>query len=144
MQHNLQAGIPCLLFSLEGRITRAGFWLGTLLTWGVSLGILLGVSLGILLAGCILWFATNQAAGLIADLLVSFIVVIVGLVGMAGLVFFFWAAVAINAKRLHDHNLSGWWQLMFLIPAVGPLGAVIVLGIIPGKSTANDFGKVPQ
>ncbi len=136
MQHNLQAGLPWLLFSLEGRITRAGFWLGTLLTWGVSLGILL--------AGCILWFATNQAAGLIADLLVSFIVVIVGLVGMAGLVFFFWAAVAINAKRLHDHNLSGWWQLMFLIPAVGPLGAVIVLGIIPGKSTANDFGKAPQ
>ena len=142
MQHNLQAGIPWLLFSVEGRITRAGFWLGTLLTWGVSLGILLGVSLGIFLVGCLLWFATHEAVGLIVDLLVSFIVVIVGLAGTAGLVFFFWAAVAINTKRLHDHNLSGWWQLVFLIPAVGPLGAIIVLGMIPGKPTANDFGKV--
>ena len=132
MKYNLQAGLPWLLFSVEGRITRAGFWLGTLLTWGVFL-------VGMLLAfGVFMWGGmVDEAAG--------FIVGTVGIIaGTAGLVFFFWAAVAINTKRLHDHNLSGWWQLVFLIPAIGDIGAIIVLGMIPGKPKANDFGKPPQ
>jgi uncharacterized membrane protein YhaH (DUF805 family) len=74
----------------------------------------------------------------------------------------------IFTKRLHDLNLSGWWNLIWILPFVvdagltailqvpnwlgnlllwGNLGAQIVfllgLLVIPGSRTANRFGASP-
>jgi len=28
-------------------------------------------------------------------------------------------SLAVGARRLHDINKSGWWQLLYLIPVIG-------------------------
>jgi uncharacterized membrane protein YhaH (DUF805 family) len=42
-------------------------------------------------------------------------------------------AIAITARRLHDIDLSGWWQLIALIPLLG-MFALIVMLCLPSKS----------
>jgi uncharacterized membrane protein YhaH (DUF805 family) len=49
---------------------------------------------------------------------------------------------AITARRLHDINMSGWWQLLVLIPYVGPL-AVFIFTLLPGNQGPNRFGADP-
>lgn len=53
---------------------------------------------------------------------------------------FIWPAVAVQIKRLHDLNLSGWWLLATAIPYIGFLGSIIVFGFVPGSSNENRFG----
>ena len=36
-------------------------------------------------------------------------------------------SVAVAARRLHDTNRSGWWQLLSLIPVVGIIVLVVFL-----------------
>ncbi len=55
----------------------------------------------------------------------------------------FWATIAINVKRWHDRNKSGWWMLIYIIPMIGPLWFFIELGFLPGTDAANRFGPVP-
>ncbi|MDR3112696.1 MAG: DUF805 domain-containing protein [Elusimicrobiota bacterium] len=43
---------------------------------------------------------------------------------------------AIGARRLHDINMSGWWQLLFLLPVVGTI-VMLVLYAIPTKEKCN-------
>jgi uncharacterized membrane protein YhaH (DUF805 family) len=39
--------------------------------------------------------------------------------------------LAVGARRLHDANLSGWWQLMALVP----FGAILVLFLLAMPSS---------
>ncbi len=47
--------------------------------------------------------------------------------------------LAVGARRLHDIGKSGWWQLLWLIPIVGPI-VVIVWWCKEGDGLANRFG----
>jgi uncharacterized membrane protein YhaH (DUF805 family) len=51
--------------------------------------------------------------------------------------------LGIGARRLHDTDLSGWWQLLGLIPLVGWV-IVIVLFAREGQKKENSYGPVPQ
>ncbi|WP_428738609.1 DUF805 domain-containing protein [Sulfurimonas sp.] len=51
----------------------------------------------------------------------------------------FWA---ITARRLHDINMSGWWQLLYLIPYLGGL-IVFIFMLLPGNQGSNRFGDDP-
>jgi len=51
-------------------------------------------------------------------------------------------AIAIYARRLHDINKSGWWQLIVLIPLVGVI-VLIVWFATKGDQDKNRFGAVP-
>ncbi len=35
--------------------------------------------------------------------------------------------VALQTRRLHDTNRSGWWQLLILIPVVGAVVLIVML-----------------
>jgi uncharacterized membrane protein YhaH (DUF805 family) len=48
-------------------------------------------------------------------------------------------SLAITARRLHDTGLSGWWQLIGLIPVLG-LIVMIILTVRPGEAGANQYG----
>jgi uncharacterized membrane protein YhaH (DUF805 family) len=80
-----------LLFSYEGRINRAKFWLAVLayVVISIVLGILLIVPyLGWLLAG------------------VGYIAMIV-------------SGIFVGIKRLHDRNKPGWWLVIFyVVPSI--------------------------
>jgi uncharacterized membrane protein YhaH (DUF805 family) len=52
----------------------------------------------------------------------------------------FWPSIAVGARRCHDRNRSGWFQLLSLIPIVGPLWVNVELALFPGAKGANSFG----
>lgn len=48
--------------------------------------------------------------------------------------------LAVGARRLHDSNHSGWWQLMVMIPIAGWL-VLLVFMLLPGNEQENRFGS---
>lgn len=130
-----------LLFSFEGRVNRAKYWLVGLMNVAAILVV-------VVLA---LFLLPTTAA---------WIVIAVVALAMA------YIGVAIGVKRLHDREKSGWWLLLYyLVPsALGgvagdsyqginlvlnlaahaiSLWALIDLGVLRGTAGPNDYGPDP-
>lgn len=99
------------LFSFDGRISRRTYWLYFVMP-------LLVIFLVVAVAVPPLSF--NRA------FVVLFLLAI-------------WPALAVGAKRCHDRNHSGWYQLIALIPVIGPFVLLIELGILQGTAGPNRF-----
>lgn len=54
-----------------------------------------------------------------------------------------WPALVVGAKRCHDRNRPGWYQLIYLIPGIGPLWMLVELGVLPGTPGTNRYGRHP-
>lgn len=52
-------------------------------------------------------------------------------------------SLAVQVRRFHDQNLSGWWVLLGLVPYVGGL-VVFIFMLLPGKPGDNRFGPDPR
>lgn len=50
--------------------------------------------------------------------------------------------LAVGARRLHDIDRSGWWQLLLLIPLIGWIVLIVWLAT-PGQAGENRFGTDP-
>lgn len=104
-----------ILFALDGRINRAKFWLVILLL-------------------DIIWIV-----GLIID---------VSTTGEPGafywiaIMILFWPSLALNIKRCHDRNKSGWFYLIAFIPFVN-IWYLIEIGFFKGTEGNNRFGSDP-
>ena len=97
-----------------GRARRTEFWMFLLISVGVSVVLRI---VGMIAGGHIL--ST--------------------LYGLAVLV----PSLAVGARRLHDTNRSGWWQLIALVPIVGWI-VLIVFFAQEGNKGANPFGADPK
>ena len=75
----------------------------------------------------------------IASLLLSFIRPLWLVYNLAVLV----PSIAVCTRRLHDTGRSGWWQLLALIPVVGPI-VVIVFAAQDSQPETNQFGDNPK
>ena len=102
-----------LYFSLKGRLTRKGYWF---------LYILPAIALGL---GAY-WLGSTYGANEVVDPIVTF--------------GFLWPSIAIQVKRWHDLDMSGWWVLVNLVPIVGSLGALIANGFMAGSQNENRYG----
>lgn len=51
--------------------------------------------------------------------------------------------IAVNVRRLHDINRSGWWMLIALVPIVGIL-LLLFWAAQEGNPTANQYGESPK
>ena len=104
--------IKSLLFSFQGRINRFPFWIVTivLLGWGISFQQIMGP------------FGPEHPMTLGSGLIVllNFVIVV-------------WIGLAVQIKRWHDRDKSGWWVLINLIPVIGPIWALVECGILPRK-----------
>ncbi|MGD9717843.1 MAG: DUF805 domain-containing protein [Sulfurimonadaceae bacterium] len=66
----------------------------------------------------------------------------IGLLGGLFALASFVPSIAIAARRLHDTNRSGWWQLILLIPFIGPIVLLVFL-VLRGDIGDNRFGNDP-
>ncbi len=128
-----------LLFSFQGRINRAKYWIATVTYISVTIAL---VGLGFFFRFDTIFFIV--AAIVFVALTVS--------------------GVAVGLKRLHDRDMSGWWLLVFYLlpPVLDGLGralgipiifslagsaisiwALVVLGFLRGTPGANQYGPDP-
>lgn len=90
------------LFSPYGRVSRKTYWLRWLLPY-------LGISIVVAILDTVL-FPADPRTGEPPPIFQ----------GIATLVFF-WPSIAMTTKRLHDRNMTGWWQaapILITIPII--------------------------
>ena len=102
-----------IFFSFEGRVSRKVFWLYLLAAF-VPMAVIYGIAAAI-----------SDTLGMI--------------VGIPLYIVFIWVSIAIQVKRWHDRNKSGWWVLLGLVP-IGNIWAFIETGFLRGTVGANNFG----
>ena len=113
-------GLMSTLFSFQGRIPRRTFWGISLATTGLFYGIVF------LLAAA---FGEESA--------------VAPLVALALYIPVVWVTLALQIKRWHDRDKSGWWFLISFIPLLGPLWVFIEVGCLRGTEGPNRFGADP-
>lgn len=93
------------------------------------------------------WFflATTIGSGVLTVLdialfsgLAEEIGVLSSLFGLAVLV----PSIAVGARRLHDIDRSGWWQLLIFVPVIGWL-VLLYFFVLKGTHGNNSFGPDP-
>ena len=119
-----------LLFSFQGRINRAKFWLAS-----IAITIVYGVVMGFLCGGAAM--SSDPTAALASVGMVGGIVALVLFIAMV------WISFALAVKRWHDRNKSGWWILIALVPVIGGLWYLIECGFLRGTAGANLYGADP-
>ncbi len=102
-----------LFLKLDGRIGRRTYWLK-----GVLVFFIIGF-----VAGLIDKYAGGKN---ILNTIVSLLLI--------------WPGIAMQVKRWHDRDKSGWWVLINLIPVVGWIWSLIELGFLKGTEGANKYG----
>jgi uncharacterized membrane protein YhaH (DUF805 family) len=119
-----------LLFSFEGRINRARFWL---------------VNLGIFVAEMIIFAILGGGAAMSANPEEAMAAVgpVAGIVLLVVIVIATWIALAIAVKRWHDRNKTGWWVLIVFVPVIGGLWYLIECGFLKGTAGTNAYGPDP-
>lgn len=65
--------------------------------------------------------------------------VISGILGLILLI----PTLAVGARRLHDINRTGWWQVLYLVPVLGWI-VLIVLWCLKGTAGDNRYGPQPE
>lgn len=123
------------VFDFKGRANRKEFWLyllGLLIAFHAACFLIMGLTL----LSCALIYddmGAQQGCGWIG-------VIICILLCWLGFPFTLMSA---GARRLHDSNKSGWWQLIIFLPSLGIL-VLFVLMLLPGTKGENRFGPPPQ
>jgi uncharacterized membrane protein YhaH (DUF805 family) len=113
-----------ILFSFKGRIRRSNYWI-------YSIGITVAAFVAMFVLGAVLGFVGGNESILNIFALVLYIPLI-------------WCSLAIQVKRWHDRNKSGWWVLITLIPLIGAIWALIENGFLEGTPGPNDYGPSPK
>lgn len=112
-----------ILLSFEGRIPRSTFWRAYL-----SLAVVCNVLVFGLLLAAVMGDAND--------------VIIMGIVFVLPAPFAI-PAHAILTKRWHDINRSGWNTFWSLVPVLGTLYVLVMVGFVRGTSGRNEYGPGP-
>ena len=108
------------VFSFKGRVPRDTFW---------------GMGAMIIILSLFVWLIIKTVirAGAQFDTTLLMVVLVASVIAS-------WAGLALQAKRWHDLGRSGWLVLLNLVPVVGTLVSVCILGLRKGDSAPNKFG----
>ena len=133
-------GVLGRLFSVSGRIPRGAFWGTTILLGILTLFVCLMTSL--IVAPGAHFYVPGGGVKHIADSLfaVPNANVYVLTFRIAWLLAVAWIAIALQLKRCHDLEKTGWFVLINLVPVIGTSLALLVLGFRKGASGPNKFG----
>jgi len=122
------------LFSFDGRLNRAKFWLILIVTdiaMFVLLGILMAATGGSMTMGAD--GSMPEMGGGVVGSLVALVIILAAV----------WIGLAVGIKRFHDRGKSGWWVLIALVPVVGGLWYLIECGFLRGTIGPNAYGPDP-
>ncbi len=108
--------IQWFLLSFKGRVNRAPFLVFNLVVTIIYFGLI---------------FALGREEPLSEETTVVFMVA-----------FLLWPSLAVQTKRWHDINKSGWFILFNLIP-FGVIVTFLVNALLPGTNGPNRFGDDP-
>jgi uncharacterized membrane protein YhaH (DUF805 family) len=53
-----------------------------------------------------------------------------------------WSNIAIQVKRWHDRDKSGWWMFIAFIPIIGGIWTFVETGLLAGTDGPNRFGDM--
>ncbi len=109
------------LFSFQGRVSRSNFWavtIGQVICFAVWGGVL---------------SATEVEGKSPYEIIFSLIYLPIA----------FWIGLAVQIKRWHDRDRTGWMFLFNAVPFVGWLYCLIVLAFLKGTPGANRYGPDP-
>jgi uncharacterized membrane protein YhaH (DUF805 family) len=125
-------GLVWLFFSYQGRCRRLHYWLGRFGLVFVYFTALISIPL--------MFPAPSHQAPDLGTALLS----LVGALCLLGFsVAYLWAIFAIDVKRCHDRDKSGWFALISLVPLLS-LWTLIELGFLDGRPGDNRFGPSPK
>ena len=105
-----------ILFSFKGRIGRKTYWM-FFLAFMVVLFLLVGV-----------FSMIGLDENIMAVVMLVFYIPAI------------WMSLAVQVKRWHDRDKSGWWVLISIVPIIGPLWAFVENGCLAGDDGVNSFG----
>lgn len=121
--------------TFQGRASRSEYWWFTLFYWLVFLAFAV---LYILISAIIGDYSLSSA--------IHFVVMVPAAIFMIALIV---PVLALQVRRLHDRNMSGWWYLgltvLGFIPYVGFIAsiALLVISAMKGTDGPNKFGPDP-
>ncbi len=116
---SLEVNWKSLFSSFNGRIGRKAFWIG--------IGIIAAASVAVqAVVFSVVNYSDVEMASMVASLL------------------FVYPLLAVGAKRCHDRNKSGWWQIILIFPLIGAIWMIYELGILPTENDGNEYGPNPQ
>jgi len=120
------------LFGFHGRMRRSTYW---------AIGVMLSLVVSGTLAG-LGWLAFPSGAPGTAPLN-DWQRAYLGLVAVSSLLAA-WIRLAIQVKRWHDRNASGWWTLAALFPILGAIWVLVECGFFDGTPGPNKYGLSPK
>lgn len=103
----------------SGRASRGEFWYWALFSFLVSTGVNLIDFMS---------YQSHHLSGASLPNLITLLLVLPGL--------------AVNVRRLHDLDKSGWWYFIILVPLVGFI-LLLVWSATRGTAGTNRFGQEP-
>ena len=107
-----------ILFQFDGRIPRRTYWASTI-----------GTNVVFFIAAMLLLAILGEDLGFFAVMLLYIPLT--------------WASLALQIKRWHDRDKSGWWFLINFVPVVGGIWSFIEVGCLRGTVGSNAFGPDP-
>lgn len=114
----------------QGRSRRLEYWMFSLL---IIIAVIVWAVAFMALAG----FTQFESGGL------SGLSLVWGIVGVLAYIAILIPAIAVQVRRFHDRDMSGWFVLLNFIPYVGGL-IVFVFMVLPGTPGENRFGLDPK
>jgi uncharacterized membrane protein YhaH (DUF805 family) len=113
----------------QGRSRRMEYWMFALgiLIASIVIGVVVGLIAGI--------SGSSNSAGMFGG---GIGLALFGLLWLAIIV----PSIAVQVRRFHDQNLTGWLVLLNFIPYLGGL-VVLVFMCLPGTKGPNKFGPDP-
>jgi uncharacterized membrane protein YhaH (DUF805 family) len=123
-------------FDFSGRSRRKEYWMFLLLFVIVYV-----VAFALMFAGGYSMSPTMATPGQPAEMggMAMLGAAILGIFVLASLI----PAIAVQIRRFHDQDRSGWWILLNFIPYLGSL-VVLVFMCLEGTKGANRFGPDPK
>ena len=128
-------------FDFKGRSSRSEFW------WYALFSTIVGIVLMLPWMGGYMSMVSSMSAGGTPDM--------AGVFGLTSIPYFLFMlaniipGIALNVRRFHDHDRSGWWFLLMyilmIIPLIGLIVVIVYIVFMCRRGTVgpNRFGMDP-